>query len=296
MDVYRSVIITGGNGMLAHELNNVLRARGIVPVMSDRSDCDITNTAQLARLFQFHRPTLLLNCAAHTGVDQCEDETDLANMINGQAVGHLSQLAREYHTKLVHFSTDFVFDGHIDRPYRPDDIPNPLSAYGRSKLFGEQRVQQVSPPAWLTVRTSWLFGRHGHCFPKVIIDRARAGHPLKVVDDQTGCPTYAADLAAAVLELVDRNASGMWHLTNGTPTTWFEFSKAILKQFEIAAEVTPISTRQWMEIRPKQAIRPSYSVLDTEGYSALTGKEMRPWRDALRDYRTACEKLHKPLG
>jgi dTDP-4-dehydrorhamnose reductase len=296
LDVYRSVIITGGKGMLAHELDTVLQARGVVPVMSDRSECDISNPAQIARLFQLHRPTLLLNCAARTAVDRCEDEPELANLINGHAVGYLAELAREYNTKLVHFSTDFVFDGHIDRPYRPDDTPHPLSAYGRSKLFGEHRVKQVSPPSWITVRTSWLFGGHGHCFPKIIIDRAKSGHPLKVVNDQTGCPTYAADLAAAVLDLIDRDATGIWHLTNSTPTTWYEFAKAILNQFQIAAAVTPISTAQWLEIRPKQAIRPAYSVLDTGAYSALTGKQMRPWLHALRDYRTLCEKAHKPIA
>jgi dTDP-4-dehydrorhamnose reductase len=285
VDVYRSVIITGGKGMLGHELRAALAARGVAPVITDRAECDITDPAQLTRLFQLHRPTLLLNCAAHTGVDQCEHEPELANLINGKAVGDLARLSHEFHTKLVHFSTDFVFDGHIDRPYRPDDTPNPLSAYGRSKLFGEEYVKQLSPPHWLTVRTSWLFGRHGHCFPKAIIDRARSGHPLKVVNDQTGCPTYAVDLAAAVLEMIDRNATGIWHVTNSTPTTWYKFARAILKQFEIAAEVTPISTAQWMEIKPKQAIRPSYSVLETGAYSALTGKQMRPWLDALRDYR-----------
>jgi dTDP-4-dehydrorhamnose reductase len=103
-------------------------------------------------------------------------------------------------------------------------------------------------------------------------------------------------LAAAALDLVDRDATGIWHLTNSTPTTWYEFAKAILNQFEIAAEVTPISTAQWLEIRPKQAIRPAYSVLDTGAYSALTGKQMRPWLDALRDYRTLCEKAHKPIA
>jgi dTDP-4-dehydrorhamnose reductase len=276
--------------MLAHELNAVLHSRGCAPVLADREQCDISDRDRVARLFETHRPTLLLNCAAHTGVDQCEDEPGRANAINGAGVGYLAELAREHHTKLVHFSTDFVFDGHIDRPYRPHDIPNPLSTYGKSKLLGEEWIKQLAPPAWLIVRTSWLFGRHGHCFPKIIIDRARAGQPLKVVNDQRGCPTYAADLAAATLELIDRRASGIWHVTNATPTTWFDFAKAILTQFEIAAEVTPISTAKWVEMRPKQAIRPAYSVLDTSAFGALTGRQMRPWPDALRDYRNQWEK------
>ena len=276
--------------MLAHELSKVLHSRGCAHTLIGREECDVSDPSQVARLFQRHRPTFLLNCAAHTAVDQCEDEPERANAINGEAVGHLAELAREHHTKLVHFSTDFVFDGHIDRPYRPDDIPNPLSAYGKSKLLGEEAMKQVAPPAWITIRTSWLFGRHGHCFPKAIIDRARSGHALKVVDDQKGCPTYAVDLAAATLDLIDRRASGIWHVTNTSPTTWFEFAKAIVSQFQIAAQVTPISTAQWVAMRPRQAVRPAYSVLDTGAFAALTGRQMRPWHDALRDYWTQCEK------
>jgi dTDP-4-dehydrorhamnose reductase len=289
LDLYRSVLITGGGGMLAHELNKLLLARGIQPVRVGHRDGDITDLNLLSRLFQEHRPSLLLNCAAHTGVDLCEDEPERANAINGQGVGNVAQLCREYGTHLVHFSTDFVFDGHIDHPYRPDDIPDPLSAYGKSKLLGEEFVKQIAPPAWLIIRTAWLFGRHGNCFPRIIADRARAGHVLKVVNDQIGCPTYAVDLAMAVFDLLDRGATGVVHVTNSSPTTWYEFARSALTEFAIAAEVTPISTAQWLEIRPKQAKRPLYSVLDLSGFTALTGKTMRNWRDSLRDYRTECE-------
>ncbi|HYE21567.1 MAG TPA: sugar nucleotide-binding protein, partial [Tepidisphaeraceae bacterium] len=143
---------------------------------------------------------------------------------------------------------------------------------------------------WLNVRTAWLFGRHGHCFPRIIVERARAGHALKVVNDQVGCPTYAADLAEAVFNLLDHGASGHWHLTNASPTNWHEFALAIVNEFALRAEVLPITTSQWVAIRPKQARRPAYSVLDLEPYAALTGTRMRHWRDALRDYRTDVEK------
>jgi dTDP-4-dehydrorhamnose reductase len=205
-------------------------------------------------------------------------------------VGNLAELAKEYRTKLVHFSTDFVFNGQNDRPYRPDDIPDPVSAYGRSKRLGEQSIQKIAPIAWLTVRTAWLFGRHGNCFPKVIVDRVRSGHALNVVDDQIGCPTYSVDLARATMELLDRNAQGIWHVTNSGPTSWYEFAMAIVKEFSLPAEVTPISTAQWVAMRPRQAKRPGYSVLDLEPYAALTGKGMRNWHEALRDYRTELEK------
>jgi dTDP-4-dehydrorhamnose reductase len=290
LDLYQSVVITGGGGMLAQDLKKALEARGVRPFMARHANCDITDRHQVSRLFQAHRPSLVFNCAAHTGVDQCEDEPERANAINGTGPAYLAELSREYRSKLVHFSTDFIFDGHIDQPYRPKDTPNPLSAYGKSKLLGEQFIQNVPQLSWLTVRTAWLYGRYGNCFPKIIVDRARAGHTLKVVDDQVGCPTYAPDLAKAVLDLLDHDANGIWHLTNSSPTSWYQFAKAIMSEFQIGTEVTPISTAQWVAIRPKQARRPRYSVLDITPYTALSGQEMRNWRDALRDYRTEVEK------
>jgi len=289
LDLYRSVLITGGGGMLAHELNQVLKSRGVAPILARRADCDITNPAQLASIFRQHRPTLLLNCAAHTGVDLCEDEPARANSINGQGPSNLAELCREYHTQLIHFSTDFVFNGQSDRPYRPDDAPNPISAYGYSKLLGEEAIKQIAPPSWLIIRTAWLFGRHGNCFPKIILNRARQGHPLAVVNDQHGCPTYAVDLAVAVFDLLDRGAKGIWHITNSSPTTWYDFAKAILTEFNVTAEVKPITTAQWRAMRPKQANRPPYSVLDLSPFITIAGRNMRDWRDALKDYRTDSE-------
>ncbi len=276
--------------MLAHELVKVLAARGVSALALRRAECDITDKNSVYRLFQAHRPSLVLNCAAHTGVDLCEDEPDRANLINGTAVGHLAELCVEFKAKLVHFSTDFVFDGQSVRPYQPSDSPNPLSAYGKSKLLGEKCLSQFTQSSWLNIRTSWLFGRHGNCFPTIIIDRARAGHALKVVNDQIGCPTYAPDLAEAVLRILDRNADGIWHLTNSSPTSWFEFARRIVSEFSIQTDVTPISTSQWVAMRPKQARRPNYSVLDNNPYTALTGRQMRHWYEALQDYRTELEK------
>lgn len=276
--------------MLAGELAKVLHAQGVTPALIRRSECDISDLIHVNNLFITYRPSLVINCAAHTKVDLCEDEPERANAINGIGVANLGEQALEYGAKLVHFSTDFVFDGQSDRPYRPNDPPNPLSAYGRSKLSGEIALGQLPLPTWLNIRTAWLFGRHGHCFPKVVLDRARAGHGLKIVNDQIGCPTYAADLAQAVVRLLDHDASGIWHLTNSSPASWYEFAQHILTEFMISAEVEPISTAEWVAMRPHQAHRPAYSVLDTSAYTQLTGFQMRDWRDALRDYRTELEK------
>lgn len=275
--------------MLATDLNRSLAARGMTAHLIRHAQCDITDPTQVARIFEQHRPSLLLNCAAHTGVDLCEDEPDRANAINGTGPGILAQYCSEYSAQLVHLSTDFVFNGQSGRPYRPDDAPDPISAYGRSKLMGEQAIQQVTPLTWLIIRTAWLFGRHGNCFPKIIIDRARSGHALRVVNDQVGCPTYAVDLAEAMINLIDHRQHGIWHITNSSPTSWFEFAKAIVSEFQIPAEVTPISTAQWVEMRPKQAKRPFYSVLDTTPLTSVIGRQMRNWRDSLHDYRNQVE-------
>jgi dTDP-4-dehydrorhamnose reductase len=284
MDVFRSILITGGNGMLARALAEAARARGLNPVAVKRDECDITDADSVARLFEKHRPTLLLNCAAHTGVDLCEEEPQRANAINGQGPGNLAQIAKDYRTKLIHYSTDFVFDGHSDRPYRPDDPPNPLSAYGASKLLGEKRIAGIDPPGWIVIRTAWLFGRHGNCFPQTIVKLAQAGRPLRVVNDQLGSPTGTPDLADATLRLVDRGAQGVIHLTNSGITSWFEFAKAALEAFGLKADISPVTTAEWFKVRPKQARRPAYSVLDTSRYSDVTGHTPRAWQDALKEY------------
>jgi dTDP-4-dehydrorhamnose reductase len=220
-------------------------------------------------------------------VDQCEDEPDRADAINGHAVGVLAQISREFGTRLVHISTDAVFSGTRDTPYSPDDPPGPISAYGRSKLLGEQLLRQVNPPGWLIVRTAWLFG-DGHCFSRIIADRAKAGQPLRVVNDQVGSPTYADDLAAAMIDLVKRNAQGVWHVTNGGRASWFDVARATLDELSMDVALEPISTAEYRAIRPRQAPRLAYSVLDCSAFTRTVGRSIRDWRAALREY---CERF-----
>ena len=289
MDVYQSIVITGGQGMLAHALAQELRTRGLPFVAVSRAECDISQPEAVQSLFQKHRPTLVLNCAAHTRVDQCEDEPQLADVINGQAVGTLAAQARETGARLVHYSTDFVFDGQSDRPYLPTDHPNPLSVYGRSKLLGETRLQEANPSSWLIIRTAWVFGRHGSCFPQTILKLAQAGRPYysRSSTISGAARTYTVDLAQATLRLVDAKAEGIHHVTNQAPTTWFAFARATLDAFRMRGELSPVTTQEWLHMRPRQAPRPGYSVLDTQSYTAATGHQLRDWREALEDYRTA---------
>jgi dTDP-4-dehydrorhamnose reductase len=273
--------------MLAHAFVRNLAARGQEAVAVDRATCDITREQDVRQLFEKYKPTLLLNCAAHTKVDLCEEQQELANAINAHAVGTLAGIAKEYNTFLVHFSTDFVFDGKGTKPYRTIDTIGPVSAYGRSKLLGEAKLRANAPARWLIARTAWLYGRNGPNFPRTMVERGRAGLPLKVVNDQVGSPTYTEDLAAATIALIERDKTGLWHLTNSGQTTWYDFARAALEEFGVNAEIGSTTSAEWFKLRPKSAVRPAYSVLDVSPYEKCVGRPMRHWREALRDYAAA---------
>jgi dTDP-4-dehydrorhamnose reductase len=287
MSTFQSIVITGGGGMLARALLSSLRQRGHVAVALDRKMCDVSDEGSLRAQIEQHRPTLLLNCAAHTKVDQCEDEPQLADAINGHAVGMLAKLASEFGTFLVHFSTDFVFDGHSSRPYLPNDATHPLSVYGRSKLLGETLLQEHAPARWLVLRTAWLYGPGGASFPRTIVNVARAGKPLMIVNDQIGSPTFTGHLAEATVQLVEKQALGLHHVTNSGQTSWHDFAVAVLREFGVSANLSAITTARWKEMRPKQAVRPAYSVLSDNDLTHLLGRPMPSWQAGLSAYRQA---------
>jgi dTDP-4-dehydrorhamnose reductase len=289
MKLYDSILITGGGGMLARALADGLRSRGLSPKVLSRQECDVANPVAVASFFA-SPPTLFLNCAAHTKVDLCESESEKADAVNGRAVGTIADLCRRHGTFLVHVSTDFVFDGSATRPYQPDDPVNPLSAYGRSKLLGERLLRESALSDWLLVRTAWVYGRGGANFPRTMVTAARAGKPLAVVNDQIGSPTYTVDLADAILELLDAGSRGIYHVTNSGQTTWHEFAVATLADFGIAAPVALLSSAQWQQMRPASAIRPAYSVLNTDKFIAAAGRPMRHWREALKDFAAAVQQ------
>jgi dTDP-4-dehydrorhamnose reductase len=290
MKLYDSIVITGAGGMLGHAFADALQARNVRPISLSRSDLDIANDGQLSAAFEKHRPTLVLNCAAHTKVDLCEQDKEKADAINGYAVGRMAELCRKHNACLVHISTDFVFDGALRRPYRVDDSVNPLSAYGRSKLLGEAELQKHAPQRFLLVRTAWVYGRHGANFPRTMVQAAQAGKSLAVVNDQFGSPTYTPDLAEGILALLDAGASGLWHLTNSGTTNWYEFAAAALKQFGVEARMSPVSSQEWKKNRPTSATRPGYSVLDIEPFAKIIGRPMRSWREALADFHGVVQR------
>jgi dTDP-4-dehydrorhamnose reductase len=284
MALLDSTLITGGRGMLAHALDAALKKRGHSSFLVPRADCDVADPAQVAALFQKARPTLVLNCAAYTKVDLAEKEQDQANRCNRDGPGVLADACRRSGATLVHFSTDYVFDGNSTRPWRADDPVNPQSAYGRSKLLGERAIQSNPPPRWLVIRTAWLYGPKGPNFVQTMLNVARAGKPLKVVNDQVGSPTYTMDLAEATLDLLDRGAQGIYHVANAGQTSWFDFSRAIFEEWGINADLKPTSSAEWKATKPDSATRPAYSVFDLAPLNNVLGRAMRPWRDALRAY------------
>ncbi len=281
----QSIVIVGGKGMLAHAIGAQLASRGMAYEPADLPQYNITQAADVQRLFELLKPSVLINCAAYTKVDLCEMETQKAEAINGAAVGTLAQGCLKYGVKFVHISTDFVFDGTLQRPYQPEDAPHPLSVYGSSKLMGEQLLRQVNPPGWIIARTAWLYGVNGLSFPRTMVEYARAGKGLKVVNDQFGSPTYTADLAEIILDLLTADAQGIFHTTNSGQTNWYEFATATLEEFEErGADLTSTSTEEYLKARPQQAIRPRYSVMDLSATEAAIGRRIRPWREALADF------------
>lgn len=287
----RPSVIFGSRGMLARALSEELSSRSMSFEGVDLPDCDITRTADVAAVFSRLRPRYAFNCAAFTRVDACEDQPQLAGRVNGEAVGILAEMCRIHDVPLIHVSTDFVFGGSQTRPYRPDDSPSPVSAYGCSKLLGEELIQKVSPRRYAIVRTAWLFGVGGASFPRTMVELARGGKPLRVVNDQIGSPTYTVDLAGVMVDLALRlSGQAIYHCTNAGITNWYEFACQALRYFDVAADIAPISTAEYLAIRPRQARRPAYSVLDCSTLESAIGRPMRPWQHALADFRVAVER------
>ncbi len=282
------VWLTGAEGMLGHAFSSWFRKTGVDWVATDR-DLDITDESRVMRFAAAHRPALVVNAAAYTDVDGAEHAPDEAWRVNGLGPGYLAAAARAQGAKLVHFSTDYVFDGERDTPYDEASEPAPRNEYGRSKLEGERRVLAAARgPDWgYVVRTSWLFGPGARHFVATVLELAARQSELRIVDDQWGRPTYAPDLAAAVMALVERSApAGLYHFANAGAASWHGLASRVVQQARwrglpvLASRVTAIRAAELS--RP--AARPAYSVLATARYAATVGCAPRPWEMALDDY------------
>jgi dTDP-4-dehydrorhamnose reductase len=271
-------VIIGSTGMLGCELVVACRRRGTeARGLVGPDEIDITDEHAVREILARERPSIVINATGYTDVDGAEAEPQAADQINRVGPAHLARACREAGALLVHYSTDYVFDGRLDRPYRPDDTPNPINAYGRSKLAGEQEITDVGC-RHLLIRTSWLFAPHSRNFVRTIFDLAAKRPALDVVDDQRGRPTYAPDLASMTLQLLDHGAEGTVHAANDGQCTWFDLASAIVERSGLSCRVRPCTTADM----PRPAARPSYSVLDLDGTVALVGKP-RHWTEALAD-------------
>lgn len=277
------ILVTGGKGLLGTAIGRVLADQSsMVLARPDCDEMDITIPDQVHAFFRQFAPRVVIHCAAYTRVDDCETNAELADRVNGEGAGIVAKAAADHGAKFIHLSTDYIFDGESTSPYQPDDAPgepNHLSAYGRSKLLGERRVRAANPDA-LMVRTAWVYGPDGPCFPKTILKLARDNPELRVVNDQTGSPTYTLDLARALLRLAETDARGIVHVTNSGACTWYELAREVVQMAGLRAPVIPVTTAEF----PRPARRPKYSVLDNSRYVQLTGAPMRHWRAAVADY------------
>lgn len=265
--------------MVGQDVRGALETREENVVALSRADLDITDVQAVRDAVREARPDVIVNCAAYTKVDDAERNEHLATAINGSAVEFLADGANRAGALLVQISTDFVFDGSKRTPHEINDPTAPLSAYGRSKLVGEQAATEARKH--VVLRTSWLFGVHGPNFVEAIRSHVRRGtSPLRVVDDQRGRPTFTPHLADAIIRIVHCGGEGVIHYAGAPECSWFDFATAIVRALGDPVKVTPVSTDEF----PRPARRPAYSVLSTERYERLTGVDTDSWRDGLAEY------------
>ncbi len=282
-------LILGGTGMLGGAVLAAARARGWPALGLSRRQADVTDEARLDYWMAAFNPEVVINCAAFTRVDECEARQEHAMAVNGEAVGAVARAAERRGARLLHVSTDYVFDGGARQvPYGEDEATAPRSAYGRSKLAGEERARACRRA--LVVRTSWLFGPGGPNFVTAIVAQiGRGARQLRVVADQVGAPTYAPFLARALLDLAPLPATGIVHYRNREPVSWYSFAQAIARWRPGAAgavEVVPVATAEM----PRPAPRPAYSVLAVDRCEALLGRPVESWEWGLALYLSQLEE------
>jgi dTDP-4-dehydrorhamnose reductase len=299
------ILLTGKTGQVGSELALLLPRLGEV-LAFDREGLNLSEPAKIRRAIQAIRPNIIVNAAAYTDVERAESEEALATIVNAEAPGIMAAEAKRIGAILVHYSTDYVFDGTKRTPYVEEDMPNPLNAYGRTKLAGEQAIQQVGGPH-LIFRTAWVYGRRGKNFLLTILRLGSQREELRIVRDQVGAPTFSGEIAKAtgviLTKLINNlttdatpSTSGLYHMTAGGETTWSEFAQAILEEGSsrfpipswqasameggalVARRVTPITTTEFQTV----AARPLYSVLSNERLARTFGIQLSDWRTQLK--------------
>lgn len=278
----KKIWICGAFGMLGNHFQRLLNEKRI-PFVSSGRNVDITNLDAVMNFVRSENISHILNCAAYTQVDLAEKEQAQAYLVNAMGPYHLGVAAKHKGAKVIHFSTDYVFDGNGKAPYDEKDLPAPVNAYGMSKLAGEMKLLEIDPRSCV-IRTSWLFGTPGKNFVKTMLRLMEEKQELSVVADQVGRPTYCGDLAEAALQLLDEE--GVFHFANASETTWFHFAQEIYSQAKELGlplkmqHLRAISSHEY----PTPAKRPFYSTLSTHKIEKVLRKAPRAWQEALHDY------------
>jgi len=279
------ILVTGANGQLGRELRKTLNSYNTLfsaKTSEDFNDIvilDITKKSDVEDIIKRYSITHIINCAAYTLVDQAEKEPEKAYDVNYEAVKNLAELSNRYNVRLIHISTDFVFSGDKNTPYKEDDTPNPISIYGKSKWEGEKAIQALCEN-YVIIRTSWLYSIHKNNFVKTIIRRAKERGNLRVVYDQVGTPTYAKALAEVIAKIVDKNhIRGIYHYSNEGAISWYDFAMAIVEIANIECTIEPILSYEY----PALAKRPAYSVLDKSKIKKELGIKIPYWRNSLKE-------------
>jgi dTDP-4-dehydrorhamnose reductase len=270
------LLVLGAGGMLGHDVVRAAAEANLDVVGLSHSELDVADAGAVASALSEQRPDAVVNCAAYTDVDGAESEPELAMSVNGDAAGQVARAAAAVEARVVYVSSDYVFDGAKGAPYIESDAPNPLSAYGRSKLAGEQATIAGNERHFV-VRSSWLFGAHGRNFVGTMLGLGQELDEVVVVRDQVGCPTYTGHVSDAFVQLFDRDEYGIHHIAGGGHCSWYEFAEEIFKQAGVECRVLSCTTEEF----PRPAPRPAYSVLGTERERALY---LPDWREGLAGY------------
>lgn len=275
----KKILVFGGVGQLGQCIDKISGQRGYGSILFlDEIEGNILDVDCLSKLFAKEKPDFVINCAAYTAVDKAEDDTELCQQINKDGAGNLARFCKEFNAKLVHVSTDFVFEGNLPKLLNEEDVAQPINVYGKTKLEGELEVSKLLDQHYI-LRTSWLYSEFANNFVKTMRKLGKERDQLGVIVDQVGTPTYAIDLAGAILDIIEseKPAYGTYHYSNEGVTSWYDFAKAIFDISGIIVELNPIPGSAY----PTKAVRPAFSVMDKAKIKKTFDLEIPYWRDSL---------------
>jgi len=277
------ILITGAGGQLGHETRLMLQQKGVTTIGIGRQDVDFSQPEQVAAHIAAQRADWVINCAAYTQVDKAEDDAELAFRVNRDAAKAVAEGVQSYAGRLLHISTDFIFNGEQSHPYKENDMAHPLGVYGQSKWEGEQAVKKILPDATI-LRTAWVYGAHGNNFIKTILRLASEREELGIIDEQIGSPSWTFDISQAMYTLIEKECSGIYHFTNEGVASWYDFALAAINEakslgFKLKVKyIRPIPASAY----PTPAARPAYSVLSKEKIRAVLDYDIPHWQASLK--------------